>query len=258
MSMCALQIDYTQCKPQVMMEGTGVHLTRTTLQYCFDAGMDKVVVSAPVKEPTDPVLNIVVGCNEVRSHLAVPKSRDQGSGAPGACAQVCRNVCAKSFRHLSLPRNRPVIRSRLRLHQVNAWRDRVQGLYDAAKDHIVTAASCTTNCLAPVVKVIHENLKIVKGAITTIHCVTNTQTIIDAPNAKKADLRRARSGLMNLAPTSTGSATAIALIFPDLKGKLNGVPSCLAGNSTCICIRAVFPAMHAGWAVLLIAALLGK
>ena len=101
----------------------------------------------------------------------------------------------------------------------------MQGLYDAAKDHIVTAASCTTNCLAPVVKVIHDKLKIVKGAITTIHCVTNTQTIIDAPNAKKADLRRARSGLMNLAPTSTGSATAIALIFPDLKGKLNGVSS---------------------------------
>ena len=101
---------------------------------------------------------------------------------------------------------------------------RAQGLYDPAKDHIVTAASCTTNCLAPVVKVIHEKLGIVKGAITTIHCVTNTQTIIDAPNAKKADLRRARSGLMNLAPTSTGSATAIALIFPELKGKLNGAP----------------------------------
>lgn len=103
----------------------------------------------------------------------------------------------------------------------------MQGQYDASKDHIVTAASCTTNCLAPVVKVIHENLKIVKGAITTVHCVTNTQTIIDAPNAKKADLRRARSGLMNLAPTSTGSATAIALIFPDLKGKLNGASHCL-------------------------------
>jgi glyceraldehyde 3-phosphate dehydrogenase len=106
----------------------------------------------------------------------------------------------------------------------------VQGQYDPSKDHIVTAASCTTNCLAPVVKVIHEKLGIVKGAITTIHCVTNTQTIIDAPNAKKSDLRRARSGLMNLAPTSTGSATAIALIFPELKGKLNGVhfemPNC--------------------------------
>ena len=98
----------------------------------------------------------------------------------------------------------------------------MQDKYDPAKDHIVTAASCTTNCLAPIVKVIHENLKIVKGAITTIHCVTNTQTIIDAPNDKKSDLRRARSGLMNLAPTSTGSATAIALIFPELKGKLNG------------------------------------
>ncbi|CAL8460499.1 g28 [Coccomyxa elongata] len=95
--------------------------------------------------------------------------------------------------------------------------------YNPTKDHIVTAASCTTNCLAPVVKVIHEKIGIIHGCITTIHNVTNTQTIVDAPNAKKSDLRRARSGLVNLAPTSTGSATAIALIFPDLKGRLNGL-----------------------------------
>lgn len=95
--------------------------------------------------------------------------------------------------------------------------------YDPAKDHIVTAASCTTNCLAPVVKVIHEQLRITHGCITTIHNLTNTQTLVDAPNAKKSDPRRARSGLVNLAPTSTGSATAIALIFPELKGKLNGL-----------------------------------
>ena len=68
-----------------------------------------------------------------------------------------------------------------------------------------------------------KNLGIVRGSITTIHNVTNTQTIVDAPNQKKSDLRRARSGLTNLAPTSTGSATAIALIFPELKGKLNGL-----------------------------------
>jgi hypothetical protein len=98
----------------------------------------------------------------------------------------------------------------------------VQKSYDATAHDIITAASCTTNCLAPIVKVVHEKIGIVRGALTTIHCVTNTQTIIDAPNHKKSDLRRARSGLMNLAPTSTGSATAIALIFPELKGKLNG------------------------------------
>ena len=138
----------------------------------------------------------------------------------------------------------------------------VQAAYDASVDNIVTAASCTTNCLAPVVKVIQEQLGIVHGCITTVHNVTNTQTIVDAPNSKKSDLRRARcvpwshaqmlrwlvplllfcvwftstrlpcaacpalprrSGLVNLAPTSTGSATAIALIFPELKGKLNGL-----------------------------------
>ena len=76
--------------------------------------------------------------------------------------------------------------------------------YDASKDHLVTAASCTTNCLAPVVSVVLKNLGIVRGSITTIHNVTNTQTIVDAPNQKKSDLRRARSGLTNLAPTSTG------------------------------------------------------
>jgi glyceraldehyde 3-phosphate dehydrogenase len=91
-------------------------------------------------------------------------------------------------------------------------------LYDGSQ-RLVTAASCTTNCLAPVVKVIHEGLGIRHGSITTIHDVTNTQTIVDRP-AK--DLRRARSALLNLIPTTTGSATAITLIYPELKGRLNG------------------------------------
>jgi glyceraldehyde 3-phosphate dehydrogenase len=92
-------------------------------------------------------------------------------------------------------------------------------LYDPARDRIVTAASCTTNCLAPVVKVVHENLGIRHGQITTIHDPTNTNLVVDAPHK---DLRRARSSLLSLAPTTTGSATAIALIYPELKGKLNG------------------------------------
>ena len=92
-------------------------------------------------------------------------------------------------------------------------------LYDAGQHHLITAASCTTNCLAPVVKVLHEVLGIKHGSITTIHDVTNTQTIVDRP-AK--DMRRARSALMNLIPTTTGSATAITLIYPELKGRLNG------------------------------------
>jgi glyceraldehyde 3-phosphate dehydrogenase len=92
-------------------------------------------------------------------------------------------------------------------------------LYDPARDRIVTAASCTTNCLAPVVKVVHENIGIRHGQITTIHDPTNTNLVVDAPHK---DLRRARSAMQSLAPTTTGSATAIALIYPDLKGKLNG------------------------------------
>lgn len=94
------------------------------------------------------------------------------------------------------------------------------GLYDPKSHDIVTAASCTTNCLAPVVKVIHESLGIKHGSITTIHDVTNTQTMVDAPHK---DLRRARSALTSLIPTTTGSATAITLIYPELKGRLNGI-----------------------------------
>ncbi len=108
-------------------------------------------------------------------------------------------------------------------------------LYDATRHSIVTAASCTTNCLAPVVKVLHEGLGIRHGSITTIHDVTNTQTIVDRP-AK--DTRRARSALNNLIPTTTGSATAIALIYPELAGRLNGhavrVPLLNASLTDCV------------------------
>ena len=93
-------------------------------------------------------------------------------------------------------------------------------LYDAAKHQILTAASCTTNCLAPVVKVIHEGIGIEHGMITTIHDMTNTQSILDTPHK---DLRRARASSLSLIPTSTGSATAIGLIFPELLGKLDGI-----------------------------------
>ncbi|MAG77677.1 MAG: type I glyceraldehyde-3-phosphate dehydrogenase [Colwelliaceae bacterium] len=108
-------------------------------------------------------------------------------------------------------------------------------LYDADKFDIVTAASCTTNCLAPVVKVLQEKIGIKHGSMTTIHDITNTQTIIDAPHK---DLRRARSCGTSLIPTTTGSATAITHIFPELKGKLNGhavrVPLTNASITDCV------------------------
>jgi glyceraldehyde 3-phosphate dehydrogenase len=108
-------------------------------------------------------------------------------------------------------------------------------LYKPARHHLITAASCTTNCLAPVVKVIQENLGIRHGLITTLHDVTNTQSIVDAPHK---DLRRARSALMSLIPTTTGSATAIGLIYPELEGKLNGlavrVPLLNASLTDCV------------------------
>jgi len=108
-------------------------------------------------------------------------------------------------------------------------------LYDPRVHRIVTAASCTTNCLAPIVKVLHEKIGVERGAITTVHNVTNTQVIVDAPHK---DLRRARSALNSLVPTTTGSATAITLIYPELKGKLNGmavrVPLLNASLTDCV------------------------
>lgn len=139
----------------VVVECTGAFKTADKLAPYFEAGVKKVVVSAPVKD--EEAANIVFGVN----------------------------------------------------HEI----------YDPAKHRIVTAASCTTNCLAPVIKVVLENFGIKHGSMTTIHDVTNTQTIVDRP-AK--DLRRARSALNSLIPTTTGSAKAITQIFPELTGKLNG------------------------------------
>ncbi|RBI68967.1 type I glyceraldehyde-3-phosphate dehydrogenase [Roseovarius sp. TE539] len=155
----------------VMIDCTGAFKTEAALAPYFEAGVKKVVVSAPVKDGN--AANIVYGVNH--------------------------------------------------------------DIYDPARHHIVTAASCTTNCLAPVVKVIHEGLGIRHGSMTTIHDVTNTQTIVDRP-AK--DWRRARSALNSLIPTTTGSATAITLIYPELTGKLNGhavrVPLLNASLTDCV------------------------
>lgn len=108
-------------------------------------------------------------------------------------------------------------------------------LYDPERHRLLTAASCTTNCLAPVVKVIHEAIGIKHGQITTIHDPTNTNVVVDAPHK---DLRRARSAMLSMQPTTTGSATAIALIYPELKGKLNGhavrVPVLNASLTDCV------------------------
>ena len=93
-------------------------------------------------------------------------------------------------------------------------------LYEPARHHLLTAASCTTNCLAPVVKVIHEAIGIERGSITTLHDMTNTQSVVDSPHK---DLRRARAAGVSLIPTTTGSATAIGMIFPELQGRLDGI-----------------------------------
>ncbi|MGG7644677.1 ArsJ-associated glyceraldehyde-3-phosphate dehydrogenase [Rhodovulum sp. YNF3179] len=155
----------------VVIDCTGAFKTEARLAPYFEAGVKRVVVSAPVKE--DSAANLVYGVNH--------------------------------------------------------------DIYDPARHRIVTAASCTTNCLAPVVKVIHEGIGITHGSMTTIHDVTNTQTIVDRP-AK--DLRRARSALNSLIPTTTGSATAITLIYPELTGKLNGhavrVPLLNASLTDCV------------------------
>ena len=159
-----------QMNIDLVIDCTGVFKTAAKIAPYYDAGVKRVVVSAPVKD--GGALNLVYGVNH--------------------------------------------------------------DLFDGTQ-LLVTAASCTTNCLAPVVKVIHENIGIKHGSITTIHDVTNTQTIVDRP-AK--DMRRARSALTNLIPTTTGSATAITLIYPELKGRLNGhavrVPLLNASLTDCV------------------------
>ncbi|MEM7273346.1 MAG: ArsJ-associated glyceraldehyde-3-phosphate dehydrogenase [Actinomycetota bacterium] len=147
-------VDWIGAGVDVVLECSGVFRSTEALAPYLAAGVDSVIVAAPV--PGVP--NIVVGCN--------------------------------------------------------------QDHYDPATDRLLTAASCTTNCLAPVVKVVHESFGIERGVITTIHDVTNTQVVVDAPHR---DLRRARSALNSLIPTSTGSATAITMIYPELAGKLDGV-----------------------------------
>ena len=94
-----------------------------------------------------------------------------------------------------------------------------EGLYDPAKHNVISNASCTTNCLAPFVKVLHETFGVLKGSMTTIHSYTNDQPVLDFPHK---DLRRARAAAINMIPTSTGAAKAIGLVMPELKGKLDG------------------------------------
>jgi len=155
----------------LVLDCTGVFKTPDGVQPYFDAGVETVLVSAPIGQA--PALNLVYGVNH---HL-----------------------------------------------------------YDPGAHRLITAASCTTNCLAPVAKVLHEAIGIRHGSITTIHDVTNTQTMVDRP-AK--DARRARSALNSLVPTTTGSATAIALIYPELTGRLNGhavrVPLLNASLTDCV------------------------
>src|SRR6185503_17795337 len=94
-----------------------------------------------------------------------------------------------------------------------------EGIYDPAKHHVISNASCTTNCLAPIAKVVNDSFKIVSGTMTTIHSYTNDQVILDFPHK---DLRRARAAAINMIPTSTGAAKALKLVIPDLAGKLDG------------------------------------
>ena len=143
----------------LVLECTGKFKTKATLRPYFESGVQKVVVSAPIKENGVP--NIVVGVND--------------------------------------------------------------DCYDSKRDNIVTAASCTTNCIAPFVKVLHENIGIKHGSFTTLHDLTNTQTPLDTAWPGKKEIRRTRSCLTNLVPTSTGSAKAITQIFPELTGLLDGI-----------------------------------
>jgi glyceraldehyde 3-phosphate dehydrogenase len=122
-------------------------------------------------------------------------------------------------KHLRGPVKKVIISAPAKNEDVTVVLGVNESMYDPAKHHVISNASCTTNCLAPVVKVLHETFGIEKGSMTTIHSYTNDQNVLDFPHR---DLRRARAAAINMIPTSTGAAKAIGLVVPELKGKLDG------------------------------------
>jgi len=125
----------------------------------------------------------------------------------------------KAKAHLRGPVKRVIISAPAKGEDITVVMGVNEGNYDGAKHNIISNASCTTNCLAPIAKVVHDNFKIQMGTMTTIHSYTNDQVILDFPHK---DLRRARAAALSMIPTSTGAAKAINLVIPDLKGKLDG------------------------------------
>ena len=126
----------------------------------------------------------------------------------------------KAAAHLRGPVKKVIISAPAKGEDVTIVLGVNEGVYDAAKHHVISNASCTTNCLAPVAKVINEKFGIKKAQMTTIHSYTNDQVILDFPHK---DLRRARAGALSMIPTSTGAAKAVALVLPELKGKFDGI-----------------------------------
>src|SRR5437016_12967940 len=122
-------------------------------------------------------------------------------------------------KHLRGPVKKVIISAPAKNEDVTIVMGVNESAYDPAKHHVLSGASCTTNCLAPITKVVHDNFKINAGTMTTIHSYTNDQVILDFPHK---DLRRARAAALPIIPTSTGAARAINLVIPDLKGKLDG------------------------------------
>jgi glyceraldehyde 3-phosphate dehydrogenase len=126
----------------------------------------------------------------------------------------------KAAAHLRGPVKKVIISAPAKNEDVTIVLGVNEGVYDPAKHHVISNASCTTNCLAPVAKVINEKFGIKKAQMTTIHSYTNDQVILDFPHK---DLRRARAGALSMIPTSTGAAKAVALVLPELKGKFDGI-----------------------------------
>ncbi|MFA5518847.1 MAG: type I glyceraldehyde-3-phosphate dehydrogenase [Spirochaetota bacterium] len=126
---------------------------------------------------------------------------------------------AKAMAHVNAGAKRVIITAPAKDEDITIVMGVNDDKFDSSKDVIISNASCTTNCLAPVAKVLNDRFKIVKGLVTTIHSYTNDQVVLDAPHS---DLRRARAAAVSMIPTTTGAARAVALVIPELKGKLDG------------------------------------
>jgi glyceraldehyde-3-phosphate dehydrogenase/erythrose-4-phosphate dehydrogenase len=205
----------------VVVESTGIFTARAKAQGHLDAGAKKVIISAPA---SDEDITIVLGVNDDKY------DGSQNIISNASCTTNCLGPLAKVLNdefgivkglmtNIDGGAKKVIISAPAKNEDITIVMGVNHTDYDGSSHTIISNASCTTNCLAPMAKALHDELGIAKGLMTTIHAYTQDQNLQDGPHK---DLRRARAAALNIVPTSTGAAKAIGLVLPELKGKLDG------------------------------------